>query len=357
MSLSEDFFSQQFINITSELNLKNYTSIYLFSSDSLNSKTLINEDNADFENVLYLTRTLIGSFGIIFNLINIIFFFFKFLKNNTGAAYEFIIYLNISSLINTISYLLNFNASPDIINNDSQCESPLGCIQSFFLVFSEMSQISTATILSLYILNFLKYHIDEIEYKERLYNITFGYFIPFLIALIGYFSKIYGKNGYWCWISEKYNWSFGLVLYIVIWVLMIVNIIIVIFSNIKIRRNQVFNSVACKQYKNYISYMNKISVFPLLLLVCWIFPTINRIIKIINELNNIVEDYKERDIFILLHTISNMSLGVFISITSFFFMDWENIYKKFKDFCRKKNLRSSKLTDENFLLRKSDLIN
>lgn len=311
---------------------------------SFSKNNLINNSIEDSE---FYIRFIIGGFGCIFNLINVLFFFFTTLKNTPSIAHELIAYLNISSLINTLSYLLIF-IKKNTPYNISICQ-----LQGFFIVYSEISEISSLTMISLHIFNVLKSSSDEFETKDRVINIILAFVSPFIIALIGYFFNIYGESGYWCWIKSYYSKNIGIIFYGVVWVFLIYSLVLIIMANSNIRNLTVINSVAMVQIKYYVSYVKKVSVFPITLIIFWILPTINRIISIYGEENiEIIE---------LMHFTFSVSLGFFISIASFLFLDWKQIMIPIENFIKKckkcKSKSNNKITNANFLLSSSDFTN
>jgi hypothetical protein len=68
--------------------------------------------------------------------------------------------------------------------------------QGSLMVFSELSEFATASIISIYIsTNIFNFQSNEISLKKRLLKILFGFLFPLLLVTMGYFSDIYGLNG------------------------------------------------------------------------------------------------------------------------------------------------------------------
>lgn len=295
-------------------------------------------------------RYVLGPFGCLFNIINITFFFFNWIKNTTSTAHELIAYVNISSLINTISYLLLY------ITSDQTYSSNLCVLQGSIMLYSEFSLMICLTAISLHIFTSMERTSDDMERSERIKYIIFIYLLPFVLIMIGGLFKIFGENGNWCWIKAELGSSLGLIVYIGIWILLVFNSILTIFANIKIQNITTFNSVAFTQIKYYISYIRKISIFPIILIICWIPASINRIrAYFLGGKDETIQT---------LHLIFNLSLGIFLSIASFLFLDWVKIFHKFKKvFSCKECFNSSKYQEtessfkQNYLLSSSDFVN
>lgn len=282
----------------------------------------------------YSIISIIVPIGAIFNILNILHILFRFCKNESAKASELIAYMNFSSLINVISYRLYFNLDPgkEIDPVTNVCK-----IQGSLMVFSELSQFATATIISVYISNnIFNFQSNEISLKNRLIKILFGFIFPLLIVFIGNMIDIFGSNSRWCWIKWEYRDSYGIAFYVIIWLTMIFNISLIIYSYFKIRKAYDFNMDNQDQIKYEMSHFKTMAIFPLLLIICWFFPTLNRIMMFFkadddqNATNDIIE---------ILHVIMILLLGVFISVTSFLFVDlkrlWEIIIGCFKKlFCK-----------------------
>jgi len=324
-------------------NHKDYNFIFNFR----NTSTTSNGFSSILENTEFIIRFYLGGIGCFFNFINILFFLFSFIKNTPSIAHELITYINISSLINTISYLLLF------IKEDDSYDKFLCDFQGFIMVFSEISQISILTIICTNLYNILKTQTDEFDLKDRILNIFLGFVFPLIMSALGLFFNIYGISGNWCWIKVEFGENLGIIFYCVIWIFLIINLILIICSNINVRKLTVVNSVALVQINYNISYIKKVSIFPIIILICWIMPTINRFILLEKGFKDPVIEF--------LHLVFNLSLGLLISLTSFLFLDWLPIFtqigKIFKYKCCRKssNLRVS--DNQNFLLSSSDFQN
>lgn len=163
--------------------------------------------------------TIVGLIGAFFNSLNILHFLFRYNKNESAKASELIAYMNLSSLINTISYMLYFKKESENEPNHALCQA-----QRSLMVFSELSQFSTASIISVYISNnIFNFESNEISNNKSLLKILFGFAFPLLLVLIGFFFDVFGINGHWCWIKGDLGNSVGFAFYVVIWLTMIFN--------------------------------------------------------------------------------------------------------------------------------------
>jgi len=114
--------------------------------------------------------------------------------------------------------------------------------QGSLLIFSELSQLANASIISIYIsTNIFNFQSNEISLKERLLKILFGFVFPLLLVTMGFFSDIYCFYGFWCLINREFSNSFGFAFYFIFWLTMIFNISLIADSYCKIKKAYVLN--------------------------------------------------------------------------------------------------------------------
>jgi len=318
--------------------------VYLSNNNNNNNSNL----TADSTTNEKLIITIVGSIGAFFNSLNILLFLFRCNKNESTKASELIAYMNISSLINTISYMLYFNKE----GSSNVPKSPLCDAQGCLMVFSELSQFSTASLISIYISNnIFNFESNEFTNKKRIPEIFFGFIFPFLLVLIGYFFNVFGLNGRWCWIKSDFGNSLGFAFYLIIWLTMILNICLIAYSYCKIKNTNVdyLNLDDVYQVRNEMSHLKMMAIFPLLLIICWFFPTVNRVI--------ILYGYDKDQTIEILHVTMILLLGVFISVTSFLFVDFRRFCKSIKGCfcdlfskCGKENRSNMRLSADNLSL-------
>lgn len=195
--------------------------------------------------------------------------------------------------------------------------------------------------------------------KERLKLISFIFFLPLFVIIIGLSLDIFGRNNNWCWIKGELGESVAFFFNCFLWILIIFNATIILYSNCKMRNIIVFNSSELKKIQYFISYVRKISIFSLILIICWVPASLNRIL--------IFFFVEKNDVIQLLHLIFILNLRLFILLGSFLFVDWTDIIKWIKIFFKakcclhtafnkRKSIRVSS-NSNNYLLSSSDFAN
>jgi hypothetical protein len=101
--LQDDFFDNKVYNI------ENSTYKYKFFSGD-------NKNLTSIENIENEIRIIVGLIAAIFNGLSIIVFAISFFLRRSGKGFELIVYMNIASLINVISYLLLFKGFSSELN-------------------------------------------------------------------------------------------------------------------------------------------------------------------------------------------------------------------------------------------------
>lgn len=182
------------------------------------------------------------------------------------------------------------------------------------MVYSELSQFCIATALSISIYKDILEKQNRMLLKERLVILSFCFLLPFLLILIGFEFGIFGPNGHWCWISKEYNESFGVAFYLIVWLFILVNILFLIMSLCKIQRHKKDHSRTDEEVKEEKLIVKQMTIFPILLIVCWIFPTIDRV--------RLFCKYEKIQFIEVVNLTGILLLGVLISIFSFLFIFW-----------------------------------
>jgi hypothetical protein len=249
-----------------------------------------------------LLQIILGSISIVGSSFIILIFFLNLKK--VTPAFELILQLSISSLINTASYLILF-IYPDEKFNQMACK-----IQGSSMLFSELSLLIISTMISFYIWRSKAVFTsnDKFNCKERMIYLSINYFIPLTIALCCIESI--GENGRWCWIDKKYGKSLALIEYLAGWILIMLNIIFACLT-MKITNENLHR----EEIKNRKEYVRKLSRYPVISVICWLPATICRIVGLFEILND--TQYKIDFFFQILHIIFNSVQGFLFAIVSF----------------------------------------
>jgi len=248
-------------------------------------------------------QIILGTFSIAGSSL-IILIFFTNLKKIT-PAFELIAQLSVSSVINTISYLILFIPLNDTTYNHSTCT-----LQGFLMVFSELSQLIISTMISFYIWRSKAVFASHEKFnsKERIICLLINYAIPLIVSLSC--IEAIGENGRWCWIEKSYSKSLVLLDYLAIWILIILNIIFACLT-MKITNENLHR----EEIKNRKEYVMKLSRYPIISLVCWLPATISRIVGMVEFFNN--TEYEFEFYIHVLHIIFILIQGLLYAIVSF----------------------------------------
>jgi hypothetical protein len=260
-------------------------------------------DSTEYNTWLKGLEIIIGSFSITGSSLIILIFFTNL--NKITSAFELILQLSISSLINTISYLILFIPKEDSSYDKITCK-----IQGLLMLFSELSVNMISTSMSFYIWRSkaeFNTH-DNFSCKSRSIYLAFNYILPLVFSLMC--VEYIGQNGRWCWISAEYADSLGLTEYIGIWFLIFLNLCFAyMISNITTDENYLHAEVK----KNRKEYIQKLIRYPIISLCCWLPATINRFICIVDNDNR---SWTIQYFFQILHISLNLIQGFLYALVS-----------------------------------------
>jgi len=203
-------------------------------------------------------------------------------KLKLGYGHALIFNLALTDLLLSISAYIKTSGFDTWSGNKSDITS--SCIlQGVLSNFSELASLCwTSTIsLSIYLgtitTNYSK--IKQIFY----YSFLYSYGIPLILTLFPLLTESYGPAGAWCWLNTRDSldpaaWGWSLTTYIFSWF----NIIFNIFAVLKVIKYFKIRAFEVKEHDNkqanfLINFCIILKFFPIIQILSWIFPTINRI--------------------------------------------------------------------------------
>lgn len=207
-------------------------------------------------------------------------------KLKMGYGHDLIFLLAVSDFVLSISAFFktsDFNSG----KIDAACIA-----QGVFINFSELSSICWTTIIAYSIFLSTKSTGINLIPKYYLYFFIFSYGLPMLLTVIPLFFNGYGPAGAWCWLNTKNlenhaAWVWSLIIYIFNWINIAFNIYAVSksISYFKIRTFEVKedNLEEANFLKNFCIVLK---FFPIILIVCWLPATVNRIYLFISGNEN-----------------------------------------------------------------------
>ena len=163
--------------------------------------------------LLYYITLSINVITIILSLLLLGIFLFK--ASSRNDKFELIVFITISNLLASVSYIMEPNDEGDFC-----------FLQGFLMILSQISIVICSTLLGFYTKQSIA--IIEIEKsrftcKRRFFHFLFGYFISFTISIFIFTRDAIGFNENFCWISlKKEGHIMFLVLYFIIQFLAII---------------------------------------------------------------------------------------------------------------------------------------
>jgi hypothetical protein len=184
------------------------------------------------------------------------------------------------------------------------------------MTYSELAQFLTATTLSYSIYRDILEGSYLMGTKERIIKLIICFVFPMIFIAVGIINGVFGENGHWCWISPEFGKNIGLIYYIIVWIFMGFNLTLIFLANKKVKNHFRLKSRTEEELENERILVKRMSVFPILLIGCWIFPTIDRLGI---NMDNI------HDVFEVINLCSILLLGILISFFSFIFIFGSNL--------------------------------
>ena len=232
------------------------------------------DEKKDWTKLLeYCVGTLSIS-GCIFILL--VFFCYRKLRN---FSFECVAYLTFSSMLTTISYMINYIDEEDHSKgHTTKCKA-----QAFMIVFFENSQYIWAMLIAYYVNQAVIFFEDYHKRSHKSTRIKFllvGYLVPLALALIAMWRDVYGPSGRWCWIDTKENKTenkvFSFFFYFLIWFLIFLNFMF----NVKVMKYLNRQIVTEREKEILNRYYKKMMIYPVIQIICILPGSINRFLQI-----------------------------------------------------------------------------
>lgn len=251
------------------------------------------DENKNWTRLVEYILGIVSISGCIFMLI--VFLCYRKLRN---FSFECVAYLTISSMLTTISYMINYievDSCPFKISD--KCKA-----QAFMMVLFDNSQYIWSMLIAYYIHQMVIYFEENDKKSHKYTRIKFlmaGYLLPLMMALIALWRDVYGPSGRWCWINtttEKTEYKvFSFVFYFVVWILIFLNFLF----NYRVIKylSRVSNTEKEREMLN--RYHKKIMVYPIIQTICIMPGTIFRFLQVVLDIN-IIELQNIQMIFTML---------------------------------------------------------
>ncbi len=209
-----------------------------------------------------------------------------------GYGHNLIFLLSISDFVYSWATFIKLGGFSESETDTGRIDA--SCVaQGFLINFSELSSICWTSMISLLIYLGTFADITKIS-KIYWYFSLYSYGLPSILSFGPLITKSYGPAGAWCWmntqnLAQSDAWIWALIIYIFSWV----NIIFNFFAVYKAIRYFEIRAFEIKEenHKEYNFLKNfciVLKFFPMILIICWFFPTINRIYTFISHKQNVV---------------------------------------------------------------------
>mmetsp|Transcript_31114 Transcript_31114/g.40056 ORF Transcript_31114/g.40056 Transcript_31114/m.40056 type:complete len:328 (+) Transcript_31114:108-1091(+) len=237
--------------------------------------------------------SLIGSSAIILS-------FLLFPKLRTFAL-QLVVWLSVSDFGGNITDLLGNPA-----NGSALCYAQ-GWLKQFF----RCAEVTWTTVIS-YTLYQTIMHQERSTDRQMWPLHLYAWGVPFLFSVIPSFTNNYGQAGPWCWITETNVQELDagtayrfFLFYIPTWIAIGYNIVVYF---------KVIRTVKClyvgaqtAQSKKLLNLCDRLKMYPLIMVICWSFATINRI-------QNTIEPQNPMFVLFFLHSMLISLQGLFNAV-------------------------------------------
>jgi hypothetical protein len=192
-----------------------------------------------------------------------------------GWGHDMLFCLALSDFIHSIS---SFVKTRDFASGiiDSSCIA-----QGILMNFGEISSISWTSVIAMSI--YLGTIISDFSKVKKYLFYIYVYTTSLLLTFLPLITQSYGYAGAWCWLNTKdledtNAWIWSLCIYIFHWSNIIFSIFAV-FKSIRYFKIRAFEVVEDNQEQsNFLkNFCIVLKFFPIILIICWVPATINRI--------------------------------------------------------------------------------
>jgi hypothetical protein len=192
-----------------------------------------------------------------------------------GYGHDLIFFLALSDFIHAISAFVKTGGFMSQ-EADSNCIA-----QGILMNIGEVSSICWTTIISLSL--YLGTIVLDFQKLRKWYFFLYTFTFTAIFTIGPFITHSYGQAGVWCWLNTKnlnnYSaWVWSLTIYIFHWCNIIFNIFAV-YKTIRYFNIRAFEvKEDDKQQANFLkNFCIMLKFFPIILIICWVPATINRI--------------------------------------------------------------------------------
>jgi len=214
--------------------------------------------------------SLLSFFGVL--LIVVSYLSFPKLRS---FSFGLVFYMSLADLGALFSYLLG-----------SPSEGGVCRFQGFIQQYFELSSIIWSAVIAFTLYRAVVKLQDSASLSKT--YLTLGYGVPLLCAFLPLFTNSYTNTGAWCWISTQqavgqvWRW---LLFYGPLWSCIAFNAYAYYLTEKKMK--SMFETQDAEMPDKYKALIKRLKLYPLILVVCWFWATINRLQNAFNPNNEV----------------------------------------------------------------------
>ena len=263
--------------------------------------------------IVQLLVIIFSILSIISLLTIIIAFLFFSQKNN--PKFELVFYLSLASLVATITYIMNWEENVENKADTTATTPPICLIQGTLMTISEISLYFWTSIIGYDVYKKVVKNEDLTlsSGKRRIIYLIIGFLVPTVFGIVCLTTGIINKSGYYCWIIG--NNTFGATMQMVAFGMGYLANGLNAFYAYSIVKMFYFEGVA-KELGHHLSkgVVWKMIRYPVIQIISYIPPTINRIIELFESTKDEAEKGNHTKILAQIGIVLMSLLGFLITI-------------------------------------------
>eukprot|EP01127_Copromyxa_protea_P022389 TRINITY_DN7_c0_g1_i9.p1 TRINITY_DN7_c0_g1~~TRINITY_DN7_c0_g1_i9.p1 ORF type:complete len:304 (-),score=42.40 TRINITY_DN7_c0_g1_i9:164-1075(-) len=273
-----------------------------------NNLTLTQQEK-DVVITVRLVCSFLSFFGSLFIIGSMVMF-----QRYRRMASRLILALTVCALLEAFANVFSVS-----VYGQEQAEAGECFFQGFLLQFSQIAIFGWITVIAANLYLVVVHSRNTANYEVVYHGIVWAFAV--LFTLIPLASDVYGPAGVWCWMKREaqgYRWG---LFYVPLYIMMAVVILLYALIQRAVRNHFENETTSPSQIDNAEKLLVRLKIYPIVFVVCFIFPTINRIYDVAAPTDSFV--------LYLLAAASASVLGFINAIVYGFDVDMRRLWKSF----------------------------
>jgi len=216
----------------------------------------------------------------------------KINKIKMGYGNDLIFFLSIADFFQGLATFINTEM---IVNTEGFDQISTTCTaQAFIFNFFLISSVCWTSIIGLSIL--LGTSIEDVSRLPKFlcWFALYGFLAPSILTLGPLFNRAFGPSTAWCWLNTRdlnnnAAWAWSLVIFSFIWANIIFNFVSIIKSITYFQIRSIEIEDSKKEESEFLkNYSFMLRIFPMVLIICWIPATVDKIFTLAQGKHNVV---------------------------------------------------------------------